>query len=120
MTGRLVPEFDAAPWKNQAACADADPDLFFPVRGDDTGPAKRICYRCPVKDECLKHALIHMERYGIWGETSERERRKIRVKIRRRMGLAYNYPLANVLTNVMVNDLRDEVRRSRWSSSAAS
>lgn len=65
------------PWMGKALCAEVDNDLFFPEKGGTTAPAKAICARCPVSAECLDYALTHEERFGIWGGTSERERRKI-------------------------------------------
>lgn len=78
-------------WMDEGACVGEDPDLFFPVRGEGnqhaTG-AKAICNGwddgsvspCPVRETCLEYALVHVEKFGIWGGTSERERRKIRVR----------------------------------------
>ncbi len=60
------------------ACRGADPDLFFPEQGVSLEPAKRICGDCAVKDECLEYALDNRERFGVWGGTSERERRRLR------------------------------------------
>ncbi|WP_420855155.1 WhiB family transcriptional regulator [Rhodococcus koreensis] len=37
--------------------------------------AKALCGSCPVQSECLRHALSVGERYGVWGGTSEGERR---------------------------------------------
>lgn len=65
-------------WQADAACRGADPDLFFPERGESTREAKEICGICPVRRVCLEHALAHGERHGIWGATSERERRSLR------------------------------------------
>lgn len=65
-------------WQDRGACNGADPDLFFPERGDPTGPAKRICERCPVKKECLEFALSDPETVGVWGGTSGAQRRQIR------------------------------------------
>jgi WhiB family redox-sensing transcriptional regulator len=69
---------DPEPWKAEAVCAQTDPDAFFPEKGGTTRDAKRICYGCPVIDQCLDYALEHEERYGIWGGFSERERRRIK------------------------------------------
>lgn len=51
---------------------------FFPERGESTVEAKEVCSRCLVKDECLQAALEQVERHGIWGGLSERERRRVR------------------------------------------
>jgi len=32
---------------------------------------------CPMRMTCLKHAIDQREPYGVWGGTSERDRRKI-------------------------------------------
>lgn len=63
-------------WRDHAACADADPDLFFPSRGESIGEALSYCRRCPVRDACLDAGLD--EHYGIWGGLSERGRRRAR------------------------------------------
>ena len=81
MTVDLVPyirRFTLEPWREHAACADKDPDMFFPGRGGATEPAKRVCAGCPIQAECLEHALTHREAFGIWAGTSERERRVMR------------------------------------------
>ena len=70
-------------WRNDAACLDVDPDLFFPI--GTTGPAldqidraKRICRACPVRQRCLAWALELGAASGIWGGTTEDERRALR------------------------------------------
>lgn len=65
-------------WQERAVCAETDPEAFFPEKGGSTGPAKRICLGCEVKDQCLEYAIAHQERFGIWGGLSERERRKLK------------------------------------------
>lgn len=65
-------------WVSLAACRDADFTLFFPVSDEvDVTAAKTICTRCPVRPECLDHALNAGES-GIWGGTTETERRAVR------------------------------------------
>ena len=69
-------------WRQHAACATADPDLFYPTQGENHKgtAAKAICATCPVADQCLEEALarpIH-EDFGVWGGTSEKQRREIR------------------------------------------
>jgi WhiB family redox-sensing transcriptional regulator len=75
-------------WRAGAACRDADPDLFFPV--GTTGlslreiiVAKRVCQACPVQTQCLAWALDHGITDGVWGGTTEDERRAIRNLARR-------------------------------------
>ncbi len=65
-------------WQDRALCAQTDPEAFFPEKGGSTREAKRVCTRCEVRDECLEYALAHDERFGIWGGTSERERRRLK------------------------------------------
>jgi WhiB family redox-sensing transcriptional regulator len=65
-------------WQDRANCLGVDPDLFFPGRGESTQEAKAICAGCVVRDECLEQALARPEKFGIWGGTSERERRRLR------------------------------------------
>jgi WhiB family redox-sensing transcriptional regulator len=64
-------------WQVRANCRGLDPDLFFPERGEDARSAKAVCAGCTVRAQCLSEA-IEDERHGIWGGTSERERRRIR------------------------------------------
>lgn len=54
-------------------------DLFFPTRGEATREARDICAECPARAACLDHGLA--EKVGIWGGTSERERRRLRRKL---------------------------------------
>ena len=60
-------------WRQDAACRDADPELFFPV--GTAGPAlrqireaKRICRGCPAQSPCLAWALDHGVTDGVWEE----------------------------------------------------
>jgi WhiB family redox-sensing transcriptional regulator len=67
----------AATWRKRAACQGIDPQVFFPESDEDAEEAKAICSMCPVRQPCLEHALAHREREGVWGGTTERERRRI-------------------------------------------
>lgn len=64
-------------WTEQALCAQADPDEWFPPKGGSSEVAKAICGQCPVQAECLQYALDNHERFGIFGGLSERERRRL-------------------------------------------
>jgi WhiB family transcriptional regulator, redox-sensing transcriptional regulator len=74
--------FQPEPWREQAACKGVDPNLFFPGSGGVTDEAKRVCATCPVAGECLDYSLRTCQKLGIWGGTSESERRKLRRGIR--------------------------------------
>ena len=63
---------------DKAACLGLDPNLFFPERGASVDAAKRVCMSCPVRAECLEFALVEVVKHGIFGGTSERERRRLR------------------------------------------
>lgn len=69
---------DPPAWWADGLCAQVDPGLFFPDKGGSTREAKAVCAACPVRAECLEYALAHDERFGIWGGTSERERRRLK------------------------------------------
>jgi len=83
LAGRAVREFVQPidekddDWRDDALCAQTDPEAFFPEKGGSTRSAKKICSSCDVRDECLEYALENEERFGIWGGKSERERRKL-------------------------------------------
>ncbi|AHH98226.1 WhiB family transcriptional regulator [Kutzneria albida] len=83
---RLLPNlFDALrkeEWQDYGVCNQTDPECFFPEKGGSTREAKRICQGCEVRSECLEYALVHGERFGIWGGLSERERRKLKAQQR--------------------------------------
>jgi WhiB family transcriptional regulator, redox-sensing transcriptional regulator len=68
----------ATDWMASGLCAQTDPDEFYPDRGGSARQAKAVCARCPVITECLEDAIVHDERYGVWGGLSERERRPLR------------------------------------------
>jgi WhiB family redox-sensing transcriptional regulator len=81
--------------KGPASCVDHDPDLFFP---DPEGPnfytlirsAKEVCFTCPYQLECLEHAAKNDEP-GIWGGTSEPERKQM--KRRNRVAIPLGGPV---------------------------
>ena len=70
-------------WRAQARCLGSDPDLFFPLGGAgeplaQAETAKRICHQCEVSNLCLQYALETNQVTGVWGGTSEEERRSMR------------------------------------------
>lgn len=73
MTALPMPE-----WVDRAACAEVGPWLFFPGSGESSDEAKQVCARCDVRAECLKEALADPTTVGVWGGTTERDRRVLR------------------------------------------
>jgi WhiB family redox-sensing transcriptional regulator len=70
-------------WLLDAACRGCDSNIFFTSRGENKAlaKAKAICARCPVTQECLEYALSQpFTCQGVYGGTSERERRRIRLR----------------------------------------
>jgi WhiB family redox-sensing transcriptional regulator len=67
-------------WQDHANCRGLDPDLFYAGRGenDDSDAAKAICADCPVRGECLDHALTTHQAHGVWGGLTTLERKHIR------------------------------------------
>lgn len=78
-------------WRLHAACSrgldlwllglhghvDFPLDLFFPEDGhkEQAARAKQVCAVCPVREDCLEYSLALFIRDGVWGGTTERQRR---------------------------------------------
>ena len=65
-----------ADWREVGACAQADPDLFFPISSTgralgQIAKAKAICAACPVRQPCLDFALEHDLAHGICAAGAE-------------------------------------------------
>lgn len=67
-----------AVWQDAAVCAQIGGDLWHPERGGSTKEAKSIYADCPVRLQCLRHAIDNDERWGIWGGLSEHERHRLK------------------------------------------
>lgn len=67
-------------WATRAECLGEFEDLMFPTDGDEAGleAARQVCHRCPVRENCLSEALARGEKHGVWGGTTEDERRSMR------------------------------------------
>jgi WhiB family redox-sensing transcriptional regulator len=64
-------------WMASGSCRHHPPEVFFPSDGVGVEVAKRICAECPVQEQCLAYALHNRIDHGVWGGTSERQRRRI-------------------------------------------
>jgi WhiB family redox-sensing transcriptional regulator len=78
--------YAGADWRSRGACLSVDPELFFPLSSagpaaEQISQAKSVCTRCQVRSECLDFALATRQVHGVWGGTSEDERRRILARI---------------------------------------
>jgi WhiB family redox-sensing transcriptional regulator len=71
-------------WRLDAACADVDPELFFPEPGQvpQAAQAKEVCAGCAVRGPCLEAALhgpqARDDHTGIFAGTTARQRVALR------------------------------------------
>lgn len=66
--------------REEALCAQSDPDLWFEERTILAREAISICSQCPVMEECRQFAIDNDVDYGIWGGmTTAQRRREIRI-----------------------------------------
>lgn len=82
------PAWQPHPWMADALCRQVGSDIFYAEAPDNlrgkflaawtrnaNAEAKSVCARCPVRDDCLDHAIATDERWGIWGGMTPTERR---------------------------------------------
>jgi WhiB family redox-sensing transcriptional regulator len=71
-------------WRMQAACRgdEPQPDFYPPTHTERKRErlarerrAKMVCAACPVRNDCLDHAVASDERYGVWGGLTADERK---------------------------------------------
>jgi WhiB family redox-sensing transcriptional regulator len=89
-------------WAEQAACRgyrlehgdDAWRQVWFPEPGapNSSKRAKAICATCPVRADCLDWAVRNRISSGIWGGTTESERRRQASQLRRKHGTNQRRP----------------------------
>lgn len=69
------------PWEPDALCAEPEHEAlpWFPTVGQDPEPAKEVCRRCLVQDECREFAIGAQVDAGVWGGETAVALRKIRL-----------------------------------------
>jgi len=65
-------------WARHAICRGMDTELFFGTQSNEVAAAIEICRGCSVRSDCLDRALRDPDVRGVWGGTSESERRRMR------------------------------------------
>lgn len=87
-----LPDIIAPPkWTRRASCASGqyDPDDWFPQQGapdylERKERALAVCKRCPVRIQCLRHAIrTEDEIWGIAGGKTQHSRSRIRTRLRK-------------------------------------
>jgi WhiB family redox-sensing transcriptional regulator len=63
-------------WRSASRCRTSDAEDLF-VTGRKQREARSFCRVCPVRTECLAHALDQRIEFGVWGGMTERERRAL-------------------------------------------
>ena len=66
-------------WHLRGACRGLESSIFYPDPAVEAEEARAldVCAGCEVRSECLDHAMARGESPGIWGGTTERDRRRI-------------------------------------------
>ena len=72
-------ERDRPDWHLDALCQEYPDISWFVDRGHSTEPAKAVCRRCAVRQECLMSTADDPEVSGVWGGTTVGERRRMRL-----------------------------------------
>lgn len=71
---------DNMEWQKQAECSKSENkekiEYFFSKKPSEKYEAKNICFKCPVRKDCMQWALEHKMIYGIWGGKDEMEIRR--------------------------------------------
>jgi WhiB family redox-sensing transcriptional regulator len=76
----LIPEVPE--WHKDAACSDYPAELWFPRQPEKAAAAIEVCAECPVKRECLDHALTNGIEHGTWGGLTPGGRRRLQREAR--------------------------------------
>ncbi len=69
-------------WQDLAHCGIGTAHLFHSTELEDQDRAIRICTTCPVRIQCLDHAVTNNETEGIWGGVKVELRRWLRTQRR--------------------------------------
>ena len=65
-------------WQEDAMCRGRGTKLFFSGAAETTEKARVVCGTCSVREECLAFALADSSLVGVFGGTTEGERREMR------------------------------------------
>jgi len=75
----LVGLFARPSWMADAACrGEGHRKYVIDVRHAPAEAVLATCADCPVREDCLAYAMAQPDVVGVWGGTTERERRAMR------------------------------------------
>lgn len=69
-------------WRDDAACAQVDPDMFFTDNAQLVQKAREVCFGCPVRLRCHEYAVANGETWGVWGGMTQNQLRSRRTRRR--------------------------------------
>jgi WhiB family redox-sensing transcriptional regulator len=61
----------------QALCKGKEELMYSPIPTTQEHVARTICGPCPIRAECLDDALASRQEFGVWGGTTEKDRRDV-------------------------------------------
>lgn len=107
---------------DEANCRGIATDLFFEEeeglydRQVERAQVRKVCFRCPIRQECLMWAYADRERWAMMGGVTGRERRMIekgnvndeKLGALRRSLEDAGIPLSDVIEASLVERVRDE------------
>lgn len=73
-----APTGDEYDWRDDALCAQVDPEIFFPPKGGSSEDAKKVCTQCDVREQCLQYAIDNDEALGVWGGLTRPQRNHLK------------------------------------------
>lgn len=76
--GALFDLLQRPAWHAKARCRGYGPAAFFGTFTERRSDPMATCRRCGVRSACLATALADPSLLGVWGATTERERRVMR------------------------------------------
>jgi len=74
-------DYEEVEW-DRANCRGVQTDFFYleeeflKIKSLNTRQVRRICFRCPIRQQCLEVGFAQ-ERYGMWGGVASAERNEI-------------------------------------------
>ena len=109
-------------WK-KAACRGMDTEWFYtPMsellsQGISYRTLRRVCFSCPIWEECLKYA-VQEQPYGFWGGLSEEERKHLYdgTHPRSHVQLSQDLNYCGISLQYIIKIVKSAKRKFRYSS----